>query len=83
VVDLIGPVPTNNPDGLTFWTNTAARIEAYREEWGVQPERLRERPLDSCQGRAWDEAVRTAAILARPPARNLDRGLDRGMELGL
>jgi hypothetical protein len=81
VVDLIGHVPTNNPDAVRLWTSRASRIEAYREEWGVQPGRLRERPLDTCQGRAWDEAVRTAEMIARSSDRTLDRGLGTGLEL--
>jgi hypothetical protein len=81
VVDLIGHVPTNNPDALAFWTNTAARIEAYREEWGVAPEQLRERPHDTCQGSTWDQVIHTAVMIARSPGRTLDRGLGTGLEL--
>ncbi|HSH60711.1 MAG TPA: AAA family ATPase, partial [Acidimicrobiales bacterium] len=49
VVGLIGPVPTRTPEATRSWINSAARIEAYREEWAVAPERLRERPRDACQ----------------------------------
>ncbi len=83
VVDLIGAVPTDNPASLQRWTNTAGRIEAYREEWGVAPDQLRERPLDACQARDWDVAVHMSEMLARPPAPTLDRGVDHGIELGL
>ena len=83
VVDLIGAVPTDNPASLQRWTNTAGRIEAYREEWGVAPEELRERPLDACQAREWEVAVHTSQMLAWPPAPALDRGVDHGIELGL
>jgi len=49
----------------------------------VAPERLRERPGDACQERAWDVAVRTTELLARPvPARGMERSVDHGMELG-
>jgi hypothetical protein len=82
VVDLIGAVPSDNPASLQRWTNTAGRIEAYREEWGVAPEQLRERPLDACQAREWEVAVHTSEMLARPPAPALERDLDHGMELG-
>jgi hypothetical protein len=54
VVDIIGAVPTDSPEATRRWINFAARIEAYREEWAVAPERLRERPWDACQQRAWD-----------------------------
>jgi capsid protein len=84
VVDIIGAVPTDSPEATRRWINSAARIEAYREEWAVAPERLRERPWDACQQRAWDEAVRTTELLARPvPARTVERCLDHGMELGM
>jgi conjugative relaxase-like TrwC/TraI family protein len=83
VVDLIGAVPSDNPASLRRWTNMAGRIEAYREEWGVAPEELRERPLDACQAREWEVAVHTSEMLARPPAPVLNRGVDHGIELGL
>ncbi len=83
VVAIIGSVPTNNPGAAKRWINSAARIEAYREEWAVAPERLRERPRDACQERAWDVAVRTTELLARPvPGRGIERSVDHGMELG-
>ncbi|MDP9070357.1 MAG: AAA family ATPase, partial [Actinomycetota bacterium] len=83
VVDLIGAVSTDSPAALQRWMNTAGRIEAYREEWGVEPERLAERPRDLCQGRAWEAAVYTAQLLSEPPAPVLERGLDRGLGLEL
>ncbi|HEV2811069.1 MAG TPA: hypothetical protein VGV93_11825, partial [Acidimicrobiales bacterium] len=83
VVGLIGAMPTDNPAALLRWTNTAGRIEAYREEWGVEPELLTERPLDLCQGRAWEAAVHTAQLVSEPPAPVLERGLDRGLGLEL
>ncbi len=83
VVAIIGSVPTNNPEAAKRWINSAARMEAYREEWAVAPERLRERPRDACQERAWDVAVRTTELLARPvPGRGIERSVDQGMELG-
>jgi acyl carrier protein phosphodiesterase len=84
VVDIIGAVPTDSPEATRRWITSAARIEAYREEWAVAPERLRERPWDACQQRAWDEAVRTTELLARPaPERTAEQGVDHGMELGM
>ncbi|MBW3651885.1 MAG: AAA family ATPase, partial [Actinobacteria bacterium] len=83
VVDLIGAVPSDNPASLQRWTNMAGRIEAYREEWSVAPERLAERPPDLCQGRAWEAAVHTAQLLSEPPAPVVERGLDQGVGLEL
>ena len=83
VVDLIGAVPADNPAALLRWTNMAGRIEAYREEWDVEPDQLREPPLDVCQARDWDVAVHASEMLARPLAPALDRDLDHGLELGL
>ncbi|HEV2069508.1 MAG TPA: AAA family ATPase, partial [Acidimicrobiales bacterium] len=83
VVDLIGAVPSDNPASLQRWTNMAGHIEAYREEWGVAPERLTERPRDLSQGRAWEAAVHTAQLVSAPPAPVLERGLDRGIGLEL
>ena len=68
VIDLIGAVPSDNPAAVQLWTNMAGRIEAYREEWGVAPQQLRERPLDACQAREWDVAVHSSEMLARPAA---------------
>lgn len=82
LVRLIGPVPEGNPETSRLWLSMAARIEAYREEWGVSPERLRERPGDACQEQAWDAAVHTTEILARSQARSIERSIDHGMELG-
>jgi hypothetical protein len=85
VVDLIGAVATDNPAALQRWTNMAGRIEAYREEWDVEPERLAERPRDLCQGQgqAWEAAVHAAQLLSEPPAPVVERGLDRGLGLEL
>jgi hypothetical protein len=83
VVGLIGPVPTSTSEATRSWINSAARMEAYREEWAVAPETLRERPRDACQERAWDVAVHTTELLARPvPGRDMERSVDHGMELG-
>ena len=59
----------------------AGHIEAYREEWGVEPQRVTERPLDLCQGRAWEAAVHAAQLLTKPPALAVERGLDQGIGL--
>ena len=66
VVDLIASVPTGDLEAIRTWIKRASWIESYREQWGVEPERLRERPLDACQGQEWDRSVHLAEILARP-----------------
>ncbi len=83
VVDIIGPVPTGNPQATRSWINSAGRIEAYREEWAVAPERLRKRPNDVVQEEAWAGAVRSSELLARVATRAQERGLDHGLELSL
>ncbi len=83
VVDLIGAVPTDNPEATRTWVKRASCIESYREEWGVEPERLRERPLDACQGQEWDRSVYLAEVLARPLLPTMGRSLDHGMEQGI
>ncbi len=84
VIDIIGAVPTDSPEATQRWITSAARIEAYREEWAVAPERLRERPWDACQAKAWEASVRTTELLARPlPVRMAERSVDHGMELGM
>jgi conjugative relaxase-like TrwC/TraI family protein len=83
VVDLIGAVPTGDREATGMWIKRASWIESYREEWGVEPERLRERPLDPCQGQEWDLAVRLSEVLARPLAPTVERSLEPGMERGI
>ncbi len=58
VVDIIGSVPIDSPEATRRWITSAALIEAYRDEWPLAPETLRQRPRDACQARAWDAAVR-------------------------
>jgi hypothetical protein len=60
----------------------AGRIESYREEWGVEPDRLRERPHDVVQEEAWEATVRSAELLSRVATRAQERSLDHGRELG-
>jgi hypothetical protein len=83
VVDVIGAPPAGDPDEVQLWTNLAGRIEAYREEWGVDSDRLGERPLDRCQAQHWDTAIHAAQVLARPTSPALEPSLDHGLELGL
>jgi hypothetical protein len=81
VVDLLGAVPIGDPEAMERWVTSAGRIESYREEWGVSPDKLRERPLDHCQGEAWDVDVSMTQMLARPapPTPGLDLNLGIGL----
>jgi hypothetical protein len=81
VVDLLGAVPLGDPEAMERWVARAARIESYREEWGVEPEALRERPADRCQAQAWEADVRMTEMLAppAPPTRDLSRDLGIGL----
>jgi hypothetical protein len=83
VVEIIGEPPAGDPEEVQRWTNLAGRIEAYREEWGVDSDRLAERPLDRCQAQHWETAIHTAQVLARPTAPTLEPSLSHGLELGL
>ncbi len=58
------------------------RIEGYREHWGVEPDELLTRPVESCQAQEWDLAIETTRVLMPPPAPSLERGLDMGIDLG-
>ncbi len=78
---VIGPVPAS-AEAIRLWTSMAGRIESYREEWGVEPDRLRERPHDVVQEEAWEAAVRSAELLSRVATRAQERSLDHGRELG-
>jgi hypothetical protein len=82
IVDILGAPPSTDARGAVGrWMAMAGHMEAYREEWGVEPQRLTERPRDLCQGRAWEAAVHAAQLLSEPPAPVVERGLDR--EIGL
>jgi hypothetical protein len=83
LVELIGPAPAGDPGALARWATMAGRIEGYREEWGVDPDRLGERPVDRCQAQHWDAAIHAAQVLARPTGPALEPTLDHGLELGL
>jgi hypothetical protein len=70
VVAIIGSVPIDSPEATQRWITSAARIEAYREEWSLAPETLRQRPRDACQERARpiagdSELAEAVKVLAR------------------
>jgi hypothetical protein len=83
LVQLLGPVP-DDPSGRIQWEARAGRIEAYREQWGVDPDQLMNAPVEGIQHRAWEaaglrpvEVARQLAEVAR--SHDLDRSL--GIEL--
>ncbi len=82
VVDIIGAKPSE-PDFGDRWTELAGRIEAYREEWGVEPSRLWERPRDHVRAREWDGSIQAVRVLAGQLPRNLDRGIEVGIGVEL
>ena len=82
VVDLIGAKP-DGPEASCRWTERAGRIEAYREEWGVEPSHLWERPRDHVQAREWDVSILALRVLAGQLQRNLGRGIEVGIGVEL
>ncbi|HEV2070644.1 MAG TPA: AAA family ATPase, partial [Acidimicrobiales bacterium] len=82
VVDIIGAKPSE-PDLGSRWTELAGRIEAYREEWGVEPSQLWERPRGHVQGREWDFSIQAVKVLAGQLQRNLGRGIEVGIGVDL
>ena len=81
LVELLGAVP-DDPGALEVWVSRAGRIEAYREEWAVAPEQLRDRPSELCQQRDWDQAVRTTELLVRAAVPGPEQDLELGIEMG-
>ena len=83
VVALIGSPPAVGGGALRQWTRLAGRIESHREEWGVEPGQLWERPVDPVQQRPWNVTVQSAELLAQPPGlrRTAERGISMGIEL--
>ncbi|HEV2071909.1 MAG TPA: MobF family relaxase [Acidimicrobiales bacterium] len=82
VVDLIGTKPTD-PDAGCRWTQFAGRIEAYREEWAVEPGQLRERPRDHVQAPEWDVSIHAVRTLARQLSSTPGRSVEVGVEVDL
>jgi hypothetical protein len=83
LVELLGPVPRDD-NGRARWTQLAGRVEAYREERGIEPGRLREPPIDGVQYRHWQAAVKSIDLINRLHASaHIDRGLDRDLSIGL
>lgn len=82
LIDLLGPVPQDDR-ARAGWTQYASRVEAYREEWGIEPDQLRDPPRDPVQYREWDTAVHTIELINRLDNLQHQRGRDRSLERGL
>ena len=82
LVDVLGSVPDDDA-GRSRWARAAGGIEAYREQWGVDPEHLRQPPVDDLQHRHWTAAVETVEMLKRLDAVQLARGVDRSLGIEL
>jgi len=82
LIDLLGPVPEDDR-ARAGWTQYASRVEAYREEWNIEPDRLRDPPHDAVQYREWDATVHTIELINRLDNLQHQRGRDRSLEHGL
>ena len=82
LVEILGPVPDDDA-GRRRWATLAGRIEAYREEWGVDPDRLHDSPTDGVQYREWAVAVQSIETVQRVGDVSLERELDHGLGLEL
>ena len=80
VVALLGPVP-DEPSARQRWVNLAGRVEAYREEWDVDPEQLRTPPTDGVQYREWSNAIRGIELSEQIEAVGIERSTERGLSL--
>jgi conjugative relaxase-like TrwC/TraI family protein len=82
LVQLIGPVPQDGA-GRERWSRLAGRVEAYREQWGIEPEDIRHPPIDGAQYQEWSAAVKTVEMIERINQPHLERGLERGLGIEL
>jgi conjugative relaxase-like TrwC/TraI family protein len=79
---LIGPVPEDGA-GRERWSRLAGRVEAYREQWGIEPGDIRHPPIDGTQYREWNTAVKTVEMIERINQPHLEHGLERGVGIEL
>ncbi len=82
VVELIGAKPSDTGAGVR-WTELAGRIEAYREEWCVEPDQLGQRPLDQVQAREWDASIHAVRLLSARHRPSIGRSAEVGIGLQL
>lgn len=71
VVDLIGPLPADATEAEE-WIELAGRIEAYREEWSVDPDLLIVAPRDHVQYEGWRASVQHAQLFKLAEAADSD-----------
>lgn len=55
---ILGPCPDRHP-ARDRWIVAASRVEAYREEFNIDPDNVSRPPTDGVQRRAWTAAVDT------------------------
>ena len=82
LIELLGPVPEDDRAGAG-WTQFASRVEAYREEWNIEPDQLRDPPRDAIQYREWDTAVKTIELINRLSTPHINHDLERGRGIEL
>ena len=82
LVELIGPVPEDDA-GRERWSRLAGRVEAYREHWGIEPDDIRQPPIDGAQYHEWNAAVKTVEMIERINQPHLDHRLERGLGIEL
>jgi len=89
LTQMLGPYPDTHRARDT-WVRLAARVEAYREEFGVDPADLHRSPIDGIQHREWRSVVdiprRLEALIRPTPARGRevpDHGAERGFGIEL
>lgn len=69
--------------GAPRWSRTAGRVEAYGEQWDVEPDDPRQSPIDGVQYQEWNVAVHTVELLDRLDSPHVDHGLELGHGLSL
>jgi conjugative relaxase-like TrwC/TraI family protein len=83
---LLGPVPKHSLRA-DRWRLLAGRVEAYREEWRVPPEKLGEAPTDLTKRTRWRQEVKDALssmrLLDRQRACQIGRSQIRSRSWGL
>ncbi|MBW3616085.1 MAG: ATP-binding domain-containing protein, partial [Actinobacteria bacterium] len=82
LVELLGAMPDDEAERRR-WTRLASQVEAYREQWGVEPDQLRIPPIDGVQYREWSASIASVETLRRLERPTPELRLERGLELGL
>ncbi|MGQ0617084.1 MAG: MobF family relaxase [Acidimicrobiia bacterium] len=80
---LLGPIPSDIVE-REHWATRAARIEAYREKWAIEPDEVDRAPIDGVARREWEAAgLREIDIARRLDAVATERGIERGLGIEL